>query len=189
MIRPNPGAFHPPSRSAPFFFFFSPISDFSLISSLRSSFLLTTYFPSSVAGSAIWCRCPWDGLGSGLRPRRGRGLRVGVWHHGCWFQNNLRCAVVTHFASDGHRDHSSMCLQLGVVLSKNCNLQRQAWRCTSVEQSKLKGGWRRVCVCGGAHVEKPINLSRIWFSRSRLCETNFSGSEIGHSAQHSHVSR
>lgn len=41
----------------------------------------------------------------------------------------------------GYRSHSSMCLQLSVVLTKNCNLRRQAWRCTSVEQSKLKR-WR-----------------------------------------------
>lgn len=105
---------------------------------------------SSVTGSAIWCWCPWDGLGSGLQPGE---LKVGAWHGYCWFQNNLCCAAVTHFASDGHRDHSSMCLQLSVLLSKNCNLQRQAWRCTSLEQSKLKE-WRRD---SGAHTDKPIS--------------------------------
>lgn len=40
------------------------------------------------------------------------------------------------------------------VISKNCNLQRLAWRCTSVEQSKLKGMLAYVGL-----VEKPINLS------------------------------
>lgn len=131
MIRLNTNAFHP---------LFS-ISDFSLISSLDFSFLLAIFSlsNSSVTGSAIWCWCPWDGLGSGLQPGE---LKVGAWHGCCWFQNNLCCAAVTHFASDGHRDHSSMCLQLSVLLSKNCNLQRQAWRCTSLEQSKLKE-WRR----------------------------------------------
>ncbi len=126
MIRPNPGAFYPPCFFNLWLFshFLSlfPISPHHLFPQLCNWFCHLVLMPRR--WTQLWFATV--------------GLRVQAWHHGCWFQNNLHCAAVTHFASDGHRDHSSMCLQLSVVLSKNCNLQRQAWRCTSAEQRKLK---------------------------------------------------
>lgn len=133
------------------------ISDFPLFSlySLCSSFLLAFSFPQLCYWLCHLVPVPkrWTQLWFATR-----GLRVGAWHHGRWFQNNLRFAVVTHFASDGHRDQSSMWLQLSIVLSKNFNLQSRAWRCTSVEQSKLKE-WRRDD--GSSCVE--TNQSVLWF--------------------------
>lgn len=96
-----------------------PISDFSLISSLFP-IPLHDFFPQLCYWLCHLVLVPkrWTQLWFATR-----GFKVGAWHDGCWFQNNLCCTVVTHFASDGHRDHSSMCLQLSVVLSKICNLQ------------------------------------------------------------------
>lgn len=131
MIRPNPGAFHPL-----FFFFFQSLTFLS--------------FPLSIPPHHLFPQPSFWALPSGagalemdpalvLQPR-GLECEPGTTAADCriiyaallWLFFSFLCLWWAPWPLK-HVPAIKRC-----VISKNCNLQRLAWRCTSVGQSKLK---------------------------------------------------
>lgn len=111
MIRLNPSAFH-------------PISDFSHISALYSSSLFAIFLQALLL--ALPSGASTQEMDSTLVFNQGEGRGCSEWQLGTTAADSrIIFAALTYSGSDGHCDHSSMCLQLSVMLSKNCNLQGQ----------------------------------------------------------------